>query len=154
MINFRKIIFVCQGNTCRSPMAATIMNAKLLEAKLDILVESRGMVVLFSEPYNPKAIACAAKHDMIMPNNSASQIKNSDFDRYTLVLVMDSEMKNKIYDNYEDSINVYTLGEFTGISDLEVKDPYGKGTEEYNHVFEQLEEVVEKVYERLIKEDL
>ena len=53
-----KIIFVCMGNTCRSPMAATIMQNRL--SKYDVIVESRGMVVLFEEPYNPKAVAVAA----------------------------------------------------------------------------------------------
>ena len=56
MNRFNKVIFICMGNTCRSPMAATIMT-KLMP---DIRVESRGMVVLFPEPYNPKAVAVAA----------------------------------------------------------------------------------------------
>ena len=54
MNTYNKIIFVCMGNTCRSPMAATIMQNRL--SKYDVIVESRGMVVLFEEPYNPKAI--------------------------------------------------------------------------------------------------
>ena len=69
MNRFNKVIFICMGNTCRSPMAATIMT-KLMP---DIRVESRGMVVLFPEPYNPKAVAVAARHDMIMPSNVSVQ---------------------------------------------------------------------------------
>jgi len=53
MIKYEKIIFVCTGNTCRSPMAATIYRS--LETNSDIKVISRGLVVLFSEPSNPKA---------------------------------------------------------------------------------------------------
>ena len=48
MNTFDKVIFVCNGNTCRSPMAATVM----ANLKQDIISESRGMVVLFPEPYN------------------------------------------------------------------------------------------------------
>ena len=70
MNTFDKVIFVCNGNTCRSPMAATVM----ANLKQDIISESRGMVVLFPEPYNPKAVAVAAKHNMIIPNNSATPI--------------------------------------------------------------------------------
>ena len=55
MNTFDKVIFVCNGNTCRSPMAATVM----ANLKQDIISESRGMVVLFPEPYNPKAVAVA-----------------------------------------------------------------------------------------------
>ena len=98
MSNINKVIFVCVGNTCRSPMAATIMSTFLQGT--DILVQSRGMVVLFPEPYNPKAVAVASKHGMIMVSDSTKQIENEDFDNNTLVLVMNSNMKKKLYDKY------------------------------------------------------
>ena len=88
MNTINKIIFVCNGNTCRSPMAATIMGTFLQDT--DILVQSRGMVVLFPEPYNPKAVAVASRHGMIMGSDSTIQIQNDDFDNNTLVLVMDN----------------------------------------------------------------
>jgi protein-tyrosine-phosphatase len=110
----------------------------------DILVESRGMVVLFPEPYNPKAVAVAAGHNMIMPSNSTIQLTNEDFDNNVLVLAMDKAMKQKIYETYDRAINVYTLGEYAGESDREVPDPYGRGIEEYNRFFEELYELIEK----------
>lgn len=149
MNTYRKIIFVCTGNTCRSPMAATIMQKLLIDT--DILVESRGMVVLFSEPYNPKAVAVAARHNMIMPSNSARQLDNSDFDNDILVLVMNSAMKQKIYDTYDKAINVYTLGEFAGAGDVEVADPYGRGMEEYNKCFEDLYTLIEQATKNIKK---
>ena len=91
-------------------MAATVM----ANLKQDIISESRGMVVLFPEPYNPKAVAVAAKHNMIIPNNSAKQLLNEDFGNDTLVLAMNSHMKQKIYDEYSEAINVYTLSEYAG----------------------------------------
>ena len=141
MNRFNKIVFVCMGNTCRSPMAATIMESFIP----DILVESRGMVVLFPEPYNPKAVAVASRHNMIMPSNCAAQLSGEDFANDTLVLVMNGAMKHKIYDSFSQAINVYTLGEFAGEADAEVQDPYGKGIEEYNKCFEGLYELIEKV---------
>ena len=129
MNTYNKIIFVCMGNTCRSPMAATIMQNRL--SKYDVIVESRGMVVLFEEPYNPKAVAVAASHNMIMPSNNAIQIANNDFGKDTLVLVMNASMKQKLYDSFDRAINVYTLCEFCGEPEEEVHDPYGKGIEEY-----------------------
>ena len=142
MNTINKIIFVCNGNTCRSPMAATIMGTFLQDT--DILVQSRGMVVLFPEPYNPKAVAVASRHGMIMGNDSTIQIQNDDFDNNTLVLVMDNSMKQKIYNKYDRAINVYTLGEYAGDAEANVPDPYGKGMEEYNHCFEQLYVLIEK----------
>ncbi|MDD3238681.1 MAG: protein tyrosine phosphatase [Lachnospira sp.] len=140
MNRFNKIIFVCMGNTCRSPMSATIMHAFIPE----ILVESRGMVVLFPEPYNPKAVAVASRHNMIMPSNCAMELSGEDFANDTLVLVMSGTMKHKIYDTFTEAINVYTLGEFAGEPEVEVADPYGKGIGEYNKCFEALYRLIEK----------
>ena len=148
MNTYTKVIFVCMGNTCRSPMSATIMQSYL--QSLDILVESRGMVVLFPEPFNPKAVAVAASHGMIMPNNKATQIENDDFDSDTLVLVMNSGMKQKLYDSFDKAINVYTLGEFVGMPDKEVQDPYGRGVDGYDECFNELEVMVRKAAEIII----
>lgn len=151
MKNINKIIFVCNGNTCRSPMAATIMGTFLQNT--DILVQSRGMVVLFPEPYNPKAVAVAARHGMIMGSDSTVQIQNEDFDNNTLVLVMDGIIKQKIYDKYDRAINVYTLGEYAGEGDTVVPDPYGKGIEEYNRCFEELFVLIEKAASNIMGKD-
>lgn len=142
MNTYGKVLFICKGNTCRSPMSATILQHFLQD--MDILVESRGMVVLFEEPYNPKAVAAAAKHGMIMPSNSSRQLKNSDFDNNTLVLVMNEDMKNKIYKQYDHAINVYTLNEFADDDSGEVADPYGHGAAAYNDCFEQLSRIISK----------
>lgn len=147
MNTYKKVIFVCLGNTCRSPMAATIMEHQMQGC--DILVGSRGMVVLFPEPYNPKAVAVAAGNGMIMPSNNATQIQSRDFGVDTLVLVMNSEMKKRLYDSYDKAINVYTLCEFANEPEQEVKDPYGRGVEEYTLCFEQLRRLVEKCAKRL-----
>ena len=105
MNTYSRILFVCAGNTCRGPMAATIMQQFVQD--MGILTDSRGMVVLFPEPYNPKAVAVCAGHGMIMPSNSAAQLENTDFDNNTLVLVMNQSMKQKIYESYDRAINVY-----------------------------------------------
>ncbi len=144
-----RVIFVCSENTSRSPMAATI----LANIKQDIKVESRGMVVLFPEPYNPKAVAIAAKHGFIIPNNSSEEINASDFGNDTLVLTMDSKMKQKIYDSFDEAINVYTLSEYVGEVDKEIINPYGKGMEEYNLCFDQIYELVSRVAVELQDQD-
>lgn len=154
---YKKIFFVCVGNTCRSPMAATIMRNELQRAaeqglgSENIVVDSRGMVVLFPEPYNPKAVAVAAGHGMIMPSNSAAQIQNKDFGSDTLVLVMNPAMKQKLYDTFDRAINVYTLCEFAGAPEQEVPDPYGRGIEEYGKCFEELWKLVRRAAENIIK---
>jgi protein-tyrosine phosphatase len=149
-MRYNRVIFVCNGNTCRSPIAATIMRDMCRDT--DVTVMSRGMVVLFPEPYNPKAVAVCASHGLLMPNNSATQLDGGDFSNDTLILTMSEAQKNKIYAEYENSINVYTLQEYAGEDEsAKVDDPYGKGIEEYKQCFDKLHRLVGKAAARLLE---
>ena len=55
MKRFDRLIFVSNSDTCRAPMAKGIMRSKYLLSDLE--VDSRGLVVLFPEPVNPKVEA-------------------------------------------------------------------------------------------------
>lgn len=151
MKKYNKIIFVCTANTCRGPMAATIMNSR--KGDRDILVSSRGMVVLFPEPYNPKAVAVASSHGLIMPSKSSKQLEKEDFNNDTLVLTMTNIHKQKIYASFENAINVYTLEEYVGSDDGDVEDPYGKGIEEYIKCYEKLDALISKAADILFEEE-
>ena len=50
-----KVLFVCTGNTCRSPMAQAIMQRKAKEQGLDIEADSAAMMMTYGESMNPKA---------------------------------------------------------------------------------------------------
>ena len=62
---------------------------------------------------------------------------------------MKSQRKQKIYDEFSEAINVYTLSEYAGEPEQDIEDPYGKGIEEYNACFEMICRLVGKVAEYL-----
>ena len=152
MKKYNMIIFVCTANTCRSPMAATIMSSRKKDK--DILVSSRGMVVLFPEPYNPKAVAVVSSHGLIMPSKSSRQLEKEDFNNDTLVLTMSDRQKQKIYAQFENAINVYTLEEYVGSQDGDIEDPYGKGIEEYIKCYEKLYILINKAADILFEDEV
>ncbi len=150
MIKYEKIIFVCTGNTCRSPMAATIYCS--LETNSDIKVISRGLVVLFSEPSNPKAETVLKSHNLELGGHISKPLKQSDIDENTLILTMTEKQKLSIMELFEYTDNVYTIKEFVGETG-DVTDPYGGTLLDYEECYVELARLVKKTVYKLNEEE-
>ncbi|NMB44163.1 MAG: low molecular weight protein arginine phosphatase [Clostridiales bacterium] len=146
MKKYDKLIFVCTGNTCRSPMAATIF--KSMETSSDIEVLSRGLVVLFSEPSNPKADTVLKSHNLDLKDHKSRGLKNSEITDTTLILTMTEQQKKNVLDNFTNANDVYTITEFVGETG-EVDDPYGGSLIEYEEVYSQLSLLIKKLVYKL-----
>lgn len=150
MKNYDKILFVSNGNTATSPMAEAILQNRFrLE---DILIESRGLVVLFPEPVNPKAEAVLVRNGLTMKDHTSRQLTEDDFDPRTLVLAMDSKVKEKMLSSFEKAQNVFTLGEYVGTAE-DVTDPYGGSLGDYGHCYEQLSGLIALLENKLTEEE-
>ncbi len=150
MSKYKRLIFVCTGNTCRSPMAEAIY--KSLDEESDIEVYSRGLVVLFSEPINPKAETILKKHGLDHNNHISKSFAETDLDENILVLTMTEAHKRKILETYPNAHAVYTIKEYAG-EEGEVVDPYGGTLIDYEECYIELARLVKKTIYKLSEED-
>lgn len=150
MAKYNKLIFVCTGNTCRSPMAEVIF--KNLDTDSDVKIFSRGLVVLFGEPINPKAEVILKKHDLETINHISKGLKEVEIDHNTLILTMTMSHKRKIMDVYSSAMNVYTIKEYAG-EDGDVIDPYGGTLVDYEECYIELARLVKKTVYKLNEEN-
>ena len=135
MNHYDKLIFVSRSDTATSPMAEAILQKQFyLE---DILISSKGLVVLFPEPINPKAEAILASHSLSMKSHMSEQLEEEDFDPRTLILTMDREQKDKLLREHELAQNVFTLAEYIQ-ADEDIPDPYGGSLSDYGRCYDIL----------------
>jgi protein-tyrosine-phosphatase len=131
-------------------MAEAILQRQFLLE--DILIASKGLVVLFPEPINPKVEAVLVSNGLSMKDHVSEPLLEEDFDERTLVLTMDSAQKSRLLRSFENPRNVFTLAEYIR-ADIEVKDPYGGPLSDYGKCFEDLKEQVDRLAGILMTED-
>ena len=94
MKKYDRLIFVSSSDTALGPMAEAILQSKFLLEELEIT--SKGVVVLFPEPINPKAEAVLVSNVLTMKNHMSDPLVREDFEDRTLVIALDESVKQKI----------------------------------------------------------
>ena len=146
MLDYQKVIFVTKGDNSRGPLAAAILQKTLGEG--EAICESRGLVVLFPEPINAKTVAIAASKGINLSGYSSTQLEATDFGKDVLVLVLDESIKQTVYDEYTQAVNVYTLKEFVNETGS-ITDPYGGELADYGKLYDELEQIMRKLVLKL-----
>lgn len=150
VIRYKKLIFVDTNDKCRAPMAELILKRKFLTNPLSI--ESRGLVVLFPEPMNPKAEAVLENNGYPKPPHTALQLEQEDINGDVLLLTMEDKQKSQIWENYENAPHVHTLKEYVGeTGDIPALD--GQPLSVYSQCYTEMELLMRKLVTRLNEEE-
>lgn len=148
-----KILFLCHGNICRSPMAEYIMK-DLAKGREDIYVESKAVSAEeIGNPIYPSAAATLKKHNIPFANHRARQIKKEDYANFDYIIVMEEYNLPRLFRIIGSDPNgkVYKLLDFTPISG-DIEDPWYSGN--FEKVFEQITLGCKCLLEKLINSDL
>lgn len=89
----KKILFVCHGNICRSPMAEFIMKKLVKDAGKENLFEIESAATSIEEIGNdmyPPAKQCLQRHSIPFTHRQARQITKADYNYYNQIFVMDN----------------------------------------------------------------
>ena len=150
MKHYDKLIFVSESDTSTSPMAEAVLQQEFLLE--DILITSKGLVVLFPEPINPKAEAVLVSHSLSMKDHVSEQLTDDDFDDRTLILTMDKRQMEQLLKDHENARNVFTLASYIQ-ADEDIEDPYGGSLADYNRTYEALKVYVLRLSKILSMEE-
>ncbi|MCL1843225.1 MAG: low molecular weight protein arginine phosphatase [Defluviitaleaceae bacterium] len=124
-----EIIFVCTGNTCRSPMAAALASAIFQREGLTIQVSSAGVFATDGQPASKNAALAMENEKLDLSAHKSRKTLPEILEAATLVLAMTRGHLSHIK-NLCPAANAFTLGEFAE-SLMEISDPFGGNLEEY-----------------------
>jgi len=146
-----RILMVCLGNICRSPLAEGILRSKLPE---DFFVDSAGTGNWHvGQSPDKRSVSIARKYGLDISRQRARQFRLKDFDEFDLIFVMDKT-------NYEDVLSMaesdehkskvrLILGELNGHKDFNVPDPYFGGEEGFENVYRLLDNATDEFIRKL-----
>jgi protein-tyrosine phosphatase len=134
-----RILCVCLGNTCRSPMAQGAIEAMASAAGLTVEVDSAGLGAWHAgKPPDPRGLTTAAKRGYDNSAQRSRLIETADFDAFDLILAMDASNLVRLQElrpsGARAAIRLFHP------ADRDIPDPYYGGLADYEHALDLIEE--------------
>jgi len=140
--SMNNILFVCTGNTCRSPMAEALLKH---HGKDSYQVKSAGVFAMPGGPASQNAIL-ALKNKGIETNHASQQITEDLLQWSTKVLSMTTNHKHILISQFPQySDKIFTLYEYSNGQNKDISDPYGGSLSIYENTLNELEELVKQI---------
>jgi len=142
-----RILFVCLGNICRSPLAQGVFEDVLRREGLEdeVFVDSAGTGHWHvGSPPDNRALSAAALRSVDISSQRARRITPEDCENFDYILTMDEENYRTVAALCQGSAVVRPFLDFaTDSPEGEVPDPYSGGSDEFEHVLDLVEEASE-----------
>lgn len=148
-----KILMVCLGNICRSPLAEGLLASKLPKESFIVDSAGTGNWHVGKQP-DERSIAVAKKNNLNISNQRGRQFKSTDFDNFDHIYVMDNSNYNDVIklakDEEQKNKVQLILNELFPGENVDVPDPYYGLQNGFDAVFSMLDKSCEVIAEKLI----
>ena len=149
-----RVLMVCLGNICRSPLAEGILKSKVNTSNIFVDSAGTGNYHIGGLP-DKRSIDVAQKYLIDITDQRCRQFSVEDFDKFDLIYVMDNSNRRDVLSlarNKSDELKVkMILNELFPNENVDVPDPYTGGLNGFEQVFKMLDKACTKVAEKLDK---
>lgn len=136
-----RIIVVCTGNTCRSPMAQAMLSDKFTQT--DVI--SRGLAVTWGTGVSRHSVEVMSEMGYDISTHAPKQLTREEAQQADLILTMTSGHRDRIIFMWQEiKEKVFTLCEYAGQGG-DIADPFGGALEDYRECAKQIKAVIEGI---------
>ena len=150
----QKILMVCLGNICRSPLAEGILQSKLPKDKFTVDSAGTGEWHIGKQP-DARSIAIADKKGLDISGQRGRQFKSQDFNDFDYIYVMDGSNYNDVLNlaknDQEKSKVKLLLNELFPNENVDVPDPYFGLQNGFESVYDMIDQACDVIAEKLLK---
>ena len=149
----KRVLIVCTGNVCRSPMAMGLMRQRLAQDGLDsqVSVSSAGVYGLDGSAASQPSVDVLAERGINISAHRAHTVGRKELAEADLILVMEEAQRRTLFYTYPEQLHkIFLLSEMSG-DYRDIKDPYRRPKEEYVRCADELTKLIEDGYATILK---
>lgn len=151
----KRILMVCLGNICRSPLAEALLRSKVGDRNIEVDSAGTGDFHIGSRP-DKRSIEVADKYGISTEGIYGRQITTSDFDAFDAIYVMDSDNYNNVMKLARNNKDEYKVELILNLvqpgQNQSVPDPYFGGEEGFEHVYQLLDKATDAIIKQYDEE--
>lgn len=146
-----KVLMVCLGNICRSPLAEGLLQSKVDPEKVVVDSAGTGGYHIGNRP-DERSIAVALKYGLDITQQRCRKLKAQDLETFDIIYAMDKSNYRNIValaENAHDITKVKLLLEEVDLGAREVPDPYYGGEDGFENIYKLIDQACEAIAQRL-----
>jgi len=148
-----KVVFICTGNTCRSPMAAAMATQIFTDAGLAAEVSSAGVSAFNKQPASRHAVKVMGDGGLCLLSHRAELVSAAILESANLVFTMTDSHRAVLHSDYPAlKEKTFTLAEYVG-DDINIADPFGGNEDEYRACAAQIRKLLELAVKKIKEEN-